>query len=66
MGMWEGIFQRGFYRKVDWREALLLVCSSVGMEVVGKSCRSKLLATRCSNDGLAFVRLHEDYNLTGV
>ena len=37
IGAWEGIFRRGFHRKVDRREALLLVCSSTRMEVAGKS-----------------------------
>ena len=39
IGEWEGVFRRGFRRKVDEREALLLVCLLVGMEVAGKSCR---------------------------
>ena len=39
IGACEVIFQRGFHRKGDWREALLLVCFSAGMEVTGKSCR---------------------------
>ena len=37
IGAWEGIFRRGFHRKVDRREVLLLVCSSTIMEVAGKS-----------------------------
>ena len=50
IGAWEGIFRRGFHRKVDWREVLLLVCSYAGMEVVGKSRLLKLSAARCSDD----------------
>ena len=38
-GGMRGIFRRGFHRKVDWKEALLMVCSSVGMEVAEKSLR---------------------------
>ena len=37
IGVCEVIFRQGFHRKVDRREALLLVCSSAGMEVAGKS-----------------------------
>ena len=65
MDAWEGIFQQGFHRKVERREALLLMFSLAGMEV-GKSRRKKLLVTRCSNDGLAYVRLREACNTTGV
>ena len=39
VGVWEVIFQRGFHHKVDQREALLLVCSSAGIEVIEKSRR---------------------------
>ena len=39
IGACEVIFRRGFHRKVDQREALLLVCSSIGMKVAGKSHR---------------------------
>ena len=42
---WEGIFRRGFHRKVDRREVLLLVCSSAEMEVAGKSCRRQGVPT---------------------
>ena len=66
MGAWEGIFRRGFHQEVDWREALLFVCSLARIEVAGKSSRKKLPTTRCFDDGLAFVRLCEDYNTTGV
>ena len=52
--------------EVDQREALLLVCSSTGMEVARKSLQLKLPAARCSDDGLASVRLHEDCSTTGV
>ena len=45
IGGWEGIFWRGFHRKVNRREALLLVCSSAEMEVVGKSCRRQGVPT---------------------
>ena len=38
IGAWKGFFRRGFHRSVARRETLLLVCSSVGMEVAGKSC----------------------------
>ena len=31
------VFRQSFHRNVDWREALLLVCSSAGIEVAGKS-----------------------------
>ena len=37
IGIWEGIFRRVFHQKVDRREVLLLMCSSAGMEVAGKS-----------------------------
>ena len=39
IGACEIIFQQGFHRKVDRREALLLVCSSAIMEVARKSRR---------------------------
>ena len=39
IGACDVIFRRGFHRKVDRREVLLLVCSLTGMEVVGKSSR---------------------------
>ena len=45
------IFRRGFHRKVDQREALLLVCLSAGMEVAGKSRRKKLLTAEYSDEG---------------
>ena len=35
----DAIFRPGFHRKVDQGEVLLLVCSSAGIEVTGKSCR---------------------------
>ena len=35
----DAIFRKGFHRKVDQGEVLLLVCSSAGIEVAGKSCR---------------------------
>ena len=60
------VFRRGFHRKVDQRESLLLVCSSAGMEVAGKSRRLKLPAARCFNGGLASVRLREDCSITGL
>ena len=37
IGIWEGIFWRGFNQKVDQREALMLMCSSARMEVARKS-----------------------------
>ena len=66
MAVCDAIFRRGFHRKVDRREVLLLVCSSAGMEVAGKSCRYKLSAARFFDDGLASVRLREDCNTTGL
>ena len=44
----------------------MLVCSSTGMEVARKSRQLKLPAARCSDDGLASVRLREDCSTTGV
>ena len=66
VGTCDAIFRRGFHRKVDQREALLLVCSSAGMEVIGKFRRKKLSAARFSDDGLASVRIHEDCSTTGL
>ena len=66
MGAWEGIFRQGFHQKVDRREALLLVCFSVGMEVARKSRQLKLPKARCFEDDLASVRLREDCSTTEV
>ena len=66
IGACEVIFRRGFHRKVDWREELLLVCSSAVMEVVGKSRQQKLLTAWYSDDGLTSVRLCEDCSMTGL
>ena len=66
MGACDAIFRRGFHRKVDRRETLMLVCSSAGKEVSGKCRRRKLSAARFSDDGLASVRLREDCNTTGL
>ena len=43
------VFRRGFHRNVDRREALLLVCSSIGIEVVEN------LAGDHSNNALWFL-----------
>ena len=39
IGACEVILWRGFHRKVDRRDAFLLVCSLAGMEFTGKSRR---------------------------
>ena len=57
MGTWEGVFRQGFHWKVDWREALLLVCLSAGMEVVEKSHRKKLSAAEYSDGGCGLPKL---------
>ena len=63
VGEWGGIFWRGFHRKIDWREALLLVCLSAGMEVVGKSRRKKLPAAGYSDGGCGLPELITRRNL---
>ena len=57
IGVWGVIFRRGFHWKVDQREALLLVCSSAEMEVVGKSRRKKLLASEYSDGDCGLLEL---------
>ena len=57
MGAWEGIFRRGFHRKVDRREVHLLVCLSTRMEVIRKSRWKKLLVAEYSDGGYGLSEL---------